>query len=160
MAFRLRKDAKAWFRELYEAKEFSIDFDAFYFCFMAAITVGRKSQELPLSETSEMVDYFPGRYNDRSRVLVATLLATELRLLGVDMTNKKEVHSAISELIHPNSSSHLSENGVREFNKYAYSGFDVLQEWFDDRPRSLHTFLRSFKQHVDEATQATGTEIA
>lgn len=152
MAFRLRKDAKAWFKELYDSKEFNIDFDAFYFCFMAATVVGRKSQDVPTSETNDLVDYFPKPYGDRSRVIVATLLTTELKSLGVDMTNKTEVHKAISELIHPTSPSHLSEVGVKEFNKYAYAGFDVLQEWFDDRPRTLHVFLRSFYEKLSEVS--------
>lgn len=36
---------------------------------------------------------------------------------------------------------YLSGEGVREFNKYAHGGHEVLLEWFEYRPRSLETFL-------------------
>ena len=148
MAFRLRRDAKIWFKDLYETKEFTVDFDALYFCFMAAILTSRRAPEAPAADTSELVDYFPGRYGERKQLLVATLLTAELKRLSVNMDNKEEIHATIGKLIHPNSPSQLSEEGVREFNRYAYSGYDVLKEWFEDRPRFLHTFLREFEAQV------------
>jgi hypothetical protein len=45
---------------------------------------------------------------------------------------------------------------MREFSKYAHGGFEVLSEWFDDRPRSLETFLRAFKRKVDTRMNAEG----
>ncbi len=149
IAFRLRRDAKEWFVDLYQSKDFTVDFDALYFCFMAAILTGRRAPEAPSAETAELIDYFPARYIERKQLLVATLLTAELKRLSVDMGNKEEVHATIGKLIHPNSPSQLSEEGTREFNRYAYGGFDVLKEWFGgDRPHSLHSFLREFETHV------------
>ena len=66
------------------------------------------------------------------------------------MSEKKAVHAAISRLVDPEATNHLSDDGVREFNKYGHGGYEVLLDWFDDRPRSLETFLRAFKKKVDD----------
>lgn len=41
----------------------------------------------------------------------------------------------------------LTDRDVGEFNTYAYAGFDV-QIWFDDRPRTIDIFLRTFKRKI------------
>lgn len=152
--FRLRKDARSWFKQLYDDKSFKIGFDAFYFCFVAGITTGRK-ETVSQDETEELVDYFPEPYRQRGNLLVAMFLTKELEELGVTMADKKEVHSTMARLVSPDALSHLSDDGVREFNRYAHAGFDVLIDWFDgDKPRSLETFLRTFKNGVADATPA------
>lgn len=157
--FRVRSDATAWFKELYDRKEFKIGFDAFYFCFIAGVATRRKAS-IPLEETSELVDYFPEHYNSaRAHTLIALFLKTELDELGVEIGEKgekRDVHAAIAKLVDHNSLSKLSGDGVAEFNRYAHGGFDVLAEWFDDRPRSLETFLRAFKRKMDTSLSAGG----
>lgn len=147
--FRIRKDARIWFKELLDVeKSFKVDFDAFYFCFLAGIAAKRK-ESAPNDETAELVPYFPDRYRHRARLYVSLFLSSELQLLGVTMAEKKTVHAEIGRLVDPSAPSFLSDDGVREFNKYAHGGFEVLLGWFDDRPRTLETFIRSFKQKVD-----------
>jgi hypothetical protein len=147
--FRIRDDARTWFKDLFDRKEFKIGFDPFYFCFIAGIAAKRKLS-LPQDDTPELVDYFPEHYNGtRAQTLVALFLARELEQLGVRMDEKRAVHAAIANLICYGSPNHLSDEGVKEFNRYAHGGFDVLLEWFDDRPRSLETFVRAFKRHID-----------
>ncbi|WP_266029791.1 hypothetical protein [Brucella intermedia] len=145
--FRIRSDARLWFKDLRE-KAFKTDFDSFYFCFMAGITAKRK-QSVPLDETAELVSYFPDRYNARGKLLVGLFLTRELEALGVTMQDRREVHSTIAQLVTPDAPNFLSDNGVREFNKYAHGGYEQLLDWFDDRPRSLETFLRAYKRRVD-----------
>jgi len=149
-SFRIREDAREWFSDISNIKDrgFATDFDAFYFCFMAGIATQSK-KDASASETAEFIDHFPGRHRARGRLLVALFLNTELRMLGVDMNEKKYVHTAISRLIQPDSQNYLSDEGMKEFNKYAHGGYDVLLEWFDDRPRSLEVFLRMFKKKLD-----------
>jgi hypothetical protein len=147
--FRIRKDARNWFKELLEVeKSFKLDFDAFYFCFLAGIAARRK-ESAPNDDTAELVPYFPDRYRQRARLYVALFLASELKLLGVTIAEKEAVHAEIGRLVDPGAQSSLSDDGVREFNRYAYGGFEVLLGWFDDRPRSLEAFIRSFKQRID-----------
>jgi len=92
----------------------------------------------------------------RAQTLVALFLTKELEQLGVKMEEKRSVHSAIARLVSPESPSHLSDEGMREFNKYAHGEYDVLSERFDDRPRSLETFLRGFKRTIDAKMNLEG----
>lgn len=147
--FRLRTDARKWFSELRNNKAFRVDFDVFYFCFMAGIAGGQKSH-VQQSETAQLVDYFPERYKGRGRQLVAMFLARELQELGIDLTQREVVNSAISKLIDPHAPNFLSDEGVRQFNSYANGGYELLTDWFDDQPRHLDTFLRTFKHFIDE----------
>lgn len=149
MPFRIRDDARQWFREVRD-KGFSTDFDTYYFCFMAGIATGRKETK-PTASTTEFIDYFPDRYKSRGKLLVALFLSQELKEMGVEMNEKKAVHSTISPLIKPDSPNYLSEEGIKLFNGYAHGGFDTLLDWFDDKPRSLETFLRAYKKKIDNA---------
>ncbi|MGB8946490.1 MAG: hypothetical protein WCD21_40590 [Streptomyces sp.] len=149
--FRLRRDAQKWFRDLRADDSFKIEFDAFYFCFIAGIAEKRK-QQATSEAASDLVTNFPGRYAERQKLLVALFLSRELELLGVTMDEKQDVHASIADLVDPNAPNDLSDEGVRQFNQYAHGGFEVLRHWFPgDRPRSLDTFLRIFKQKLDEA---------
>lgn len=148
--FRLRLDARDWFRDLRDKGVFKIDFDAFYFCFIAGVTTRRK-ESVPQDDTAELVAYFPDRYNSRGKLLVSLLLKSELELLGVSMSERREVHSTIAQLVTPEAPNYLSDEGVRVFNMYAHGGYEQLIEWFEDRPRSLETFLRAFKRQIESS---------
>lgn len=154
MAFRLRHEARSWFSALREKRSpgFEIDFDAYYFCFVAGIAANRK-MDLPNAETVELVDAFPGKYRSRGKVLIALFLSQELTAAGVEMEEKATVHSLIARLVDPMSPSSLSAEGQVEFNRYAHGGFDVLRDWFIERPRSAQVFARTFKRKLDEAIQ-------
>ena len=159
MVFRIRKDAKAWFRDIkadltaLPGTSAAPDFDAFYFCFIAGVTKMQK-KDIATSETAELVENFPGPYKSRGRLLVGLFLSKELRYLGVTLEEKKTVHAEISQLVQPEAPSYLSDEGVREFNKYAHGGYDVLLNWFDDRPRVLETFLRTFRKKIEDEQKA------
>jgi hypothetical protein len=84
-------------------------------------------------------------------LMVALFLNTELRQLGIEMNEKEVVHQEIAKLVSDGTPSKLSDEGMREFNKYVYGGFDVLLEWFDDKPQSLETFLLQYKRELDSA---------
>jgi len=148
-AFRIRKDAQKWFQELKKRKEFKIEFDGFYFCFVSGIVTKNKDNP-PLSDTAELINYFPEHYSSRSNLLISLFLKTELEVQGISMDERLAVHKGISNLITPGSQHALSDEGVREFNKYAHGGFEKLIEWFDDRPRTLDSFLLGFKRKIDE----------
>src|SRR5690348_3936041 len=96
--FRIREDARRWFKDLYHRKEFRINFDAFYFCFIAGV-VARQKLAVPQDETPELINYFPEHYNGaRAQTLIALFLKTELDELGVAMGEageKRDVHTAV-----------------------------------------------------------------
>ena len=156
MDFRIRKKARDWFRDI--SNEFSALpgakaaplFDAFYFCFIAGIVANRKT-ELPMEETDQLVPEFPEAYRSRGALLVALFLKRAIQVQGAMLGERESVHDEISKLVDPGVANMLSDYGVREFNKYSFGGYEVLLEWFDDRPRTLETFLRTFKLKLDEA---------
>ena len=155
MEFRIRRDARDWFKGIRRdltappGTPSAPDFDAFYFCFIAGI-VERRKEEATTGDTAELVDNFPGPYRSRGRLLVGLFLSKELEYLGVDLTEKQTVHAQISRLVQPEAFNFLSDEGVREFNKYAHGGYEVLLDWFDDRPRALEAFVRGFRRRVGD----------
>lgn len=150
MSFRLRKDARAWFRDLRPSLD--LDFDMYYFCLMVGLAA-RNKETIQQADTDEIVQYFPGEYGPRGRLIVAIFLKAELDGLGVKMTERAAVHETIRRLVSPTSPSYLSGDGEREINRYAHGGFEVLTEWFQERPRTLEVFLPMYFDRI-RATEA------
>ena len=148
MPFRLRRDAREWFRHIHSS--FSLDFDMYYLCLMAGLAESRLANRAT-AETTELVDNFPGEYRMKGRLVVALFLARELRRLSINYSERAAVHETISGLVDPLSRSHLSEPGLRQINSYAHGGYEVLTEWFMERPRRLETFLLEYKKKLDSA---------
>ena len=149
-AFRLRKEAKVWFKEISDKNNLSIDFDLYYFCLMAGLAVNMRKDDFLVSDTSELVEYFPGRYKDKSRIIISIFLSRQLSSHDIDLTDKKAAHTYISRLISPESQSLLSDDGMKQINAYAYRGFEELITWFSVKPHTLESFLRIFSQKIAE----------
>ena len=146
--FRISKDSKKWFDEISKKDELGLDFDIYYFCLMAGLSTGYQ-KDLPASETLAFVETFPNKYKDKSKIIISLFLARELSSLGVNLTDKKEAHEHISRLISPLSPNFLSDEGMKQLNKYSAAGFEVLKdEWFVDKPRTLESFLRIFSNKI------------
>lgn len=148
MAFRLRVDAKKWFRNIDSV--FDVDFDIYYLCLMAGLATGRK-EDATQSEAKDLVNEFPGPYKTQGRLITALFLSRELKALGIKPTERTALHSAIRNLVDPSSAAHLSDIGMKELNKYAFGGFEVLNEWFQEKPQTIETFLPLYKQYLDSA---------
>jgi hypothetical protein len=85
-AFRLRKEAKSWFKEINDKNNLSIDFDLYYYCLMAGLAVNIKKDDFLVGDTSELIEYFPARYKEKSRIIVSIfLLDTLLRFLNASI---------------------------------------------------------------------------
>ncbi len=150
MPFRLRKDARDWFKGISE--DLPLDFDVYYFCLMAGLATGKRASP-PANEATDLAQDFPGDYRSRGRIIVALFLARELKRLGIKFGERATLHREIAKLIDPLSSSHLSTSGMDEINHYSFGGFDVLTNWFEDRPRHLETFLPQYRQHLKSALE-------
>jgi len=146
--FRLRKDADEWFCDI--RPKLATDFDVYYICLMAGLSARRK-EEAQLSQVRDLTDTFPSDYRAVSSIIVSLFLSRELKQLGVKVTERNAVHTAIGPLIERRSSTLLSDLGTKELNKYACAGYDVLMEWFGHRPRTLETFLPVYKQKLSES---------
>ena len=130
--FRLSLEARAFFKHLRDSNVFKTEFDSFYFCFVTGIA-NRIKVPLNANETAELVNYFPDRYRNRGKLLVALFLKTELELLGISMEDRNIVRKEISRLVATDSPSYLSEEGVREFNYFSHGGYEHINDWFADR---------------------------
>lgn len=146
MPFRLSKSAREWFRDLKD--DFDLDFDIYYLCLMAGLATGKK-ESVPTTQAPELVDYFPGNYRSKGRVLVALFLSKELEALGISMLERDQVYRQIALMVDPLTPSGLSHMGMEEMNRYSYGGFDVLaNEWFEERPRIMEVFLPMFRKNL------------
>lgn len=155
LPFRILHDARNWFGLLRADGSMEIDFDPYYFCLMAGIAAGRK-RTASGEETAELVNYFPGRYRARAKLLIGLFLQQELADLGIRIEERRVVHAQVADLVRQDSPNYLTEKGVKEFNRYAHGGFDVLLDWFDDKPRSIEYFVRAYKQALDGFQLAQG----
>ena len=153
MPFRLRRDARQWFKEI--ASDFDVDFDMYYLCLMAGLAAGGRRAEVKSQETTELVDAFPGPYRERGRLIIALFLAAEIQRLGVKISDREAVHRQIKNLVDPRSPSQLSDEGLREMNAISFGGFESLTEEFPDRPRSLELFLPRYWQVLSNLRNAT-----
>lgn len=156
MPFRLRKDTREWFKGVSE--QLSLDFDMYYFCLMAGLSTGKRAFPAA-NEATDLAQDFPGEYRSRGRIIVALFLARELRRLGIKFEERATLHREIAKLIDPLSSSHLSSPGMDEINHYCFGGFDVLTNWFEDRPRHLETFLPQYRQHITRALETESSAV-
>jgi len=145
MYFRLQKTAASWFSEL---SSDLLAFDIYYFLLIAGISSGKK-RDTQQSESTDIIDRFPKDYLKSSKLIIGLLLRAELDSLGINMEDRKEVKRALSILVTQQTSSNLSDSGIRIMNQYAAGGFEVLFENFDDKPRTMETFLIQYDQLID-----------
>ena len=148
MPFRLRTETRRWFTDIRDV--FPVDFDMYYLCLMAGLAT-RKKADVTGNEATDLVDYFPGDYRGRGSVIISLFLSRELQKMGISLAERHVLHQAIRRLIDPQSPSRLSDDGLREMNRYANAGFEVLTEWFEDRPRAIETFLPMYKRRLQAA---------
>src|SRR5580658_2300682 len=134
--FRLRKDARQWFGSVEAELGKTRYFDMFYFCLAVGLTRGKKS-DVTDRESDELVDYYPGEYLHQRNTMTAWLISAELRAMGISMEERSAMHQHIRNLVDNSSPSFLNANGVKEMNRYASGGFDLLFDELVDPPRSL-----------------------
>ncbi|GGC43047.1 hypothetical protein GCM10011386_39150 [Parapedobacter defluvii] len=149
MAFRIPDKAKQWFKHIqHKNSGFELEFDSYYFCLVLGISKGKK-QSLPNAETTEFVQQFPNEYKPNRHLIIAMFLNAELKSLGISLEERSALNKQLTRLIDPISATGLSEEGMREMNRYAYGGFRELQNQFLEPPRTLDGFLVEYYQFLN-----------
>lgn len=145
MGFELRQDAKRWFKALDKdiRQKTVILFDLYYFCLIPGFVTKRRNTEIHSDNVDEMTRDFPSVFSSRGELLVGLLINTELSRMAIDLKERQQVYSKISQLVITTPPS-LSNEGTKRMNEYAHGGFDVLCERMDECPRSLETFIRKY----------------
>ena len=151
MPFRLRRDTRKWFRDI--ESEFQLDFDMYYICLIAGLSTCEKTH-VPTADTTELVDYYPGEYREKGRLIISLFLSRELKSQGINFSEREALHGEISGLLDSMSPSCLSDMGMKEMNRYSYGGFKILTEWFTKRPRSLEDFLPLYWRYLKQSEEA------
>ena len=152
MAFRLRQDAKKWFAEISDKQPFKVDFDIYYFCLIAGLVSGRRSEPAQGGRAApEFVNNFTEDYLGARRLIVGLLIIAELTHLGIDLHEKQDVRNTIHGLVDPVSQTGLTDEGMRLLNSYASGGYDYFAEKRSSKPYHAEEFLRDFVQLVGSA---------
>ena len=150
--FRLRNDAKAWFKQIATFEHFNRDFDQYYCCLMVGFASGRSNEKAP---TTEMVDYFVDGYQEASDFLVGLLIIAELKKGAIDLSDRAAVRDMFKRLVNPRSTNQLTDMGMQRMNAYASGGFDYMSESRELKPYSGEAFLQDYAKLIDEAFVAS-----
>src|SRR5260221_11489163 len=112
MPFRLHNESRKWFKDIQRRLGSAPLFDMYYFCLLAGLSENRLAAETKDTETSELVDNFPGEYLSRGRLIIALFIKRELRRQGIQLSERPAVNRAIGRLVDPNSSCRLRLEGM------------------------------------------------
>lgn len=155
MPFRLRDDARRWFSEIEGKAPVKSQFDLFYFCLMAGLMSGRRSEPTDGGRPApEFVQTFIEDYRPAQRLIIGLLIVAELQRLGIDLHEKAAVRKTIETLVDPQSSTNLTDEGMRLLNAYASGGYDYIAELRTSKPYTVEEFLRDFVGILGTATAA------
>lgn len=158
MPFRLREDARRWFSELERKTPTNTMFDLYYYCLMVGLASGRSSDLSTLEVSApEIVGDFIQEYKPAQRLLIGLLVVAEVRKRGIDLAEKAAVREIFRDLVTPDTSTKLTDEGMRCFNAYASGGYEFLTELRDEKPASPEQFLRDFVGLMEVAVE-TGDE--
>ncbi len=146
--FRMRNDARAWFKQIADFEHFRTDFDQYYLCLMAGFASGRSSES---GTTTEMVENFVEDYKEASRFLIGLLVIAELKKAGIEIFERDSVRDMFKRLVDPHSPNQLTDEGMRRMNAYASGGYDFLSEQRETKPFSGEEFIRDYAQLIDQA---------
>ena len=162
--FKLRDNAKSWFKKIREkSKDMTVndmrvkgltiptclktDFDIYYLCLLFGLADGRIGD---VDNTSDFIDHFESNYKSVSRLLIALLAMAEISRQGFNFESKSDVREIMTKLIDTDQSTSLSGYGLGRFNQYASGGFDVLTESFESQPYHIEIFLQAYIKLVKE----------
>lgn len=146
--FRIRGDARKWFKEIADFEHFNTDFDQYYLCLMAGFASNRSDET---GTTVELVENFPEDYKEASFFLIGLLVVAELKSSGINIAEKEAVRERFRDLVDPSSSNQFTDVGMRRLNAYASGGFDYLTEIRETKPFSGEEFIRDYVQLIDRA---------
>lgn len=148
MHLQMNPEMKKWFTEI--SNYYPTDFDLYYLCFVAGVATRRKERP---PKANDFIDYYPGDFTMRGRLLVGILLATELEELGIELSEREAVRRNVRGLVESNGIM-LSKEGAKLMNHYAYGGWLSLSEHFDDKPRTIETFVRLYAGFIQQSVAA------
>lgn len=153
MPFYLRNDTEQWFSHIKDQPPIETKFDLYYFCLMMGFAAGRTSNPTQRSDTTEFQKNFVKSYHPVQKLILGLLIKAELKKYAVEISEKDQVYKILAEMIDPDSSTKLTEQGLNKLNEYASGGYDVLSEEFPAKPYSTEEFLRTYTLLIRNKTE-------
>lgn len=121
---------------------------------MLGLAAGRRSDPSESGHSApEFVGYFIEDYKMVQRLIISLLIIAELKRHRIDITEKDAVRRTISSLVTPNTSTRLTEEGMRTLNAYASGGYEYLAEQRDYKPYTVEEFLRDYIGLIDDCIE-------
>lgn len=146
MDFRLSHEGESWFSNIRDKVPFRSKFDLYYLCLMMGLATGRKAEP----GGGEFIGYYIDDYKSSGRLIAGMLIVAELKSFRIDMSAKADVRRIIAELLDPTSPTGLSDEGMRNLNRYAAGGFSYLSE-NREKPYHADEFLSDYRGLLDGA---------
>lgn len=154
MPFYLPKGCRQYFSGIFDDRnkdgtKLKLQFDGYYFCLMAGLTIGLYSNEAEL-ENSELIDYYPAEYLSCKDYIAGLLIATEAKLEGIDDSDEKGMEQLMVKFIDSQSKTSLKINGENRLNQYAARGFASMKEHMNGPHMNLSSFLIDYWHYFKE----------
>ena len=145
MPFYLPKGCRQYFSGIFDERnkdgtKLKLQFDGYYFCLMAGLTIGLYSNEAEL-ENSELIDYYPAEYLPCKDYIAGLLIATEAKLEGIEDSDEKGMEQLMVKFIDSQSKTSLKLSGENRLNQYAARGFASMKEHMNGPHMNLSSFL-------------------
>lgn len=104
---------------------FKTNFHTFYYSFLVGVAAGERANDI--SGAKDMIDYFPENFRETKNQIIAVLIHTYTKELGIKLDDKQSLKKMVSGLINVEARQ-LSSEGYKRVNEYAYRGFEIIEK--------------------------------
>ena len=104
---------------------FKIDFHTFYYSFLVGVAANERADDI--SDATDMFRFFPDHIRPKKNEIIAVLIHTYTKDLGIKLNDKESLKKMVSSLIDVEKKE-LSGEGYKRANQYAYRGFEIISE--------------------------------
>lgn len=150
MSFRLPKRAEKYFEKIMDRGGGKADidrlnmFDAYYYCVLSGFALCEVIENKSDTDAIPfMKQGYPDDYKDSRDYIAGLLIASEIKRRNVRQSSPTELEKLMVELVTHESSTHLSEEGLKHLDYYAFRGVEWLVETIS-KPETLNDFLVAF----------------
>ena len=154
MGFKLPKGCREYFSGIVDKsdeKKLSTWFDAYYLCLMVGFAQAKVDKDIKL-ESEDFNDDFPLDYQESKEYIIGSLIASEVKLRNIDITNSEELEGHIKLLVGTKTKTNLTDDGEDLMNQYAAYGYQYMREKMTDMPpiRLEEFYEEYFEKFRDE----------
>lgn len=157
MGFKLPKGCREYFSGIVDKgkadeRKLSTWFDAYYLCLMVGFAQAKVDKDIKM-ESGDFHFDFPLDYQESKEYIIGSLIASEVRLRNIDITNSEELESHIKLLVGTKTKTNLTDVGEDLMNQYATYGYQFMREKLTDMPPvRLEEFYEEYFEKFEDGT--------